>query len=273
MNFPHPVLAEWRDDFDGGQFDVEIAYREDKGTGRIDLVVEAQIKCPDVECLIEDGKAIFGVFVLCQSTGLRQLIQLGMPKANYTFEQGALLGRVILRPLVWTSTKIDAWNPIAAHEEFVGNQTMRCGDIVAMAPESSIDVNQAELPALETIFELQVVEEMEPGEFDVDLDRDKITILTSRQTYGVVELLRGAEAKTQAVVMNALYVPVVMTVLSQVASDSGEGDFTEFEGYRWVAPFRRRCEKLGINHQETEVHTDALKLLEKPFHLLEKLAE
>lgn len=271
MNFPHPVLADWRDDFDKGKFAVDITYREDKTTGRLELAVESELSCSAIESLIEHGDASFGCFVRCTSTGFRRLIELALPRSNYTFERGDLLDTVTLRPVVWTTVPISNWSPLGAHPEFEGFQKLRCGDIVAMAAEHAIEVGQADLPSLETIFSLKVSEDLENGEFNVDLDNEKITILAARDTYDLIETLRVSGDAASAAVMNSLYVPVVIRILSQISTPSGEANLAEFEGRRWVTPFRRRCSKLNIQHRNSEILANALKLMDRPFHDLEEL--
>lgn len=271
MMFPHPVLADWRDDFKIGEFDVEIAYREDKKSGRLDLALSAHLVSNEVEQLIKSGDALFGIFVLCPSTGMRRLIDLALPKSNYTFAKGELLDTVYIRPMVWTRHEVFSWEPSEVHPEFAGPQSLRCGDVVALAAEHQIEVNRADLPALETIFKLKIDETKQPGEFDVNLDSEKITILAGRETYELIETLRVSDGAGPASVMNGLYVPAVMKVLSEISSESGEPRLQEYEGRRWVTPFEKRCSKLDIQFENSRILENALRILERPFHHLAQL--
>jgi hypothetical protein len=68
--------------------------------------------------------------------------------------------------------------------------------------------------------------------------------------------------------MNSLFVPVVMQVLDQLA----EG-YEQFEQYRWVHPFRARCELVDIDIEKLDLLNDAQRLLAQPFVSLEQLIE
>tara|TARA_R110000868_G_scaffold101213_1_gene278670 strand:- start:935 stop:1768 length:834 start_codon:yes stop_codon:yes gene_type:complete len=267
MNFPHPVLASWRDDFSDGRFDVEVIYREGKSDGRLELAFTGALESVAINALIDDGKAMLGCFVICRSTGVRRLVELGTLPSSCTFARGELLDTVNLRPLVWSTAGIAGWSPEGVHDEFKEPQTLRKGDIIAMSEELTIEVNKADLPALETIFDLKVNEGLSDGQFEIDMMRERITILASRETYNLVVDLRVITGASAAAVMNSLYVPVVMSVLTEIARGGAE----QFEDFRWLEPFRRRYLKLDITPDIDTAFKDAQRLLDMPFHDLKQL--
>ena len=268
MNFPYPVLAEWRDDFNTGNFSVEVSFQEDKEKNQLVLHFETVLECEDIERMLQDGSAQAGCFVTCISTGYRRLLEIGRPTYLYKFKPGDLLDAVVIRPIVWATKPVKEWAPSDVHPEFFGGHNIDRGNVLAMAEEGAIQVGKADLPSLETIFQLKFDETLDEGEFSVDMDADKITILAARQTYDLVETLRASGPNTAAVVMNAVFVPVVMRVLGQVATQDGSGNFAEFESRRWVTAFQRRCDKLEIRHVEDQSLGNAQKLLEYPFSSL-----
>lgn len=268
MNFPHPVLAEWRNDYDTNKFEVEINYQEDKSTNQLKLHIASTVDSDAIESLIETGCAQVGCFVICIATGYRRLIEIGLPSHIHRFKSGDLIDSVIVRPIIWATKSIGAWTPANVHPEFLGEHDIQRGDILAMAEERAIQVGRADLPSLETIFCLEVDETLNEGEFSVDMGAHKITILAPRNTYDLIEELRASGSASESVVMNAVYVPTVMRVLSQIATDEGDGNFAEFEGKRWVSAFQKRCDKLDIKHRESEILSNAQKLLEFPINQL-----
>ncbi|WP_340587299.1 hypothetical protein [Erythrobacter alti] len=267
MNFPHPVLAKWRDDHSDGYLEAKIAYREDQASDRISIACDLKISNSEIEKLLQDGKAAIGIFALGVATGVRELIPLTIGKSVYSFSPGALLGTVNLRPLVWTVHEIPNWEPAGVHEEFPSRFNLRKGDILAMGEEFQIEIGNLPLPNLETIFSIVVREDLEKGELEVNLDSEKITVLAGRDTYDLIERMRNHK-QLAAVVMNSLYVPVVMEVLSILRSEKGTG---QYQGKRWVAPFVERCEKLEVAYDSdsSSLIYDACKLLAVPFHDLE----
>lgn len=269
MNFPHPVLAEWRNDYKTGKFEVDISYQEDKSNNQLMLHIGSTLESNAIESLIENGSAQLGCFVTCLATGYRRLIEIGRPTHTYRFKPGDLIDSVTVRPIVWATRPLATWTPANVHTEFSGEYDIQLGDILAMAEENAIHVGRADLPSLETIFCLEVDETLNEGEFSVDMGAHKITILAPRKTYDLIEELRASGSASASVVMNAVYVPAVMRVLSQVSTEEGDGNFAEFEDQRWVSAFQKRCDKLEIKHRESEILGNAQKLLEFPITLLE----
>lgn len=269
MNFPHPVLANWRDDHKNGLFGAEITYQEDRASDRISIVCDLKISNPEIETLLQQGRAAIGIFALCVATGMRELIPLITGKKLHSFSSGALLGTVNLRPLVWTVQEIPNWEPADIHEEFPTSFYLRTGDILAMGEELQIEIGNLPLPNLETIFSIEVREDLEKGEFEVNLDNEKITVLAGRDTYDLVERMRKYKP-LPAVAMNALYVPVLMEVLSILRAEKGT---SQYNGKRWVGAFVERCEKLEVSYvdETSSLISDACKLLAMPFHDLESV--
>ena len=264
MNFPHPVLAEWRNDYDMGKFEVDINYQEDKSNNQLALHFDTYLESTAVESLIENGAGQLGCFITCRATGYRRLIEISHPTGVHKFKPGDLIDSVTIRPIIWATKPIEDWAPPNVHPEFFGRHDIQLGDILAMAEERAIQVGRTDLPSLETIFCLEVDETLDEGEFSVDMDAHKITILAPRITYDLIEELRASGTASSSVVMNAVYVPAVMRVLSQVSNDEGDGNFAEFEGKRWVSAFQKRCTKLDIKHHESEILSNAQRLLEFP---------
>jgi hypothetical protein len=268
MNFPHPVLADWRDDYNEGSFSADVAYQEDKNRDRISIACDISLANTELEHLLSEGKAAVGIFALCVTTGLRDLIPLKIGHSTYTFAPGSLLGTVILRALIWSVEPIANWQPKQIHSEFPETFDLGRGQILAMGEELRIDIGNLPLPNLETIFSIEVRDDLEKGDFEVNLDNPKITILAGRETYDLVETLRK-DSKLGPVVMNAVYVPVIMQVLSVLRSEKGTA---QYEGKRWVKPFEERCEKLEVTFDDdSPLISDACKLLAMPFHGLESI--
>jgi len=265
-SYPHPVLAPWSDDIGNARFDTRIVFQLDEGCNQVTLRCDAVLDHPDIRALIETGSATFGCFIKCPETGMRRLQPLGFPSGSQQFAAGALLGRVQLRPMVWSTRRITGYEPAGAHAEFAGAMDVETGQILALDDEQVIEVTRPPLPPLESIFRIESSDEVPGGEFEIDTADDRITILMPNATYQLVQELRSADESTRAALMNALYVPVIMEVLDQLRD--GED---EFEQYRWLHPFRARCELAGVDTARPSLLNDAQKLLQQPFASLGQL--
>jgi hypothetical protein len=90
----------------------------------------------------------------------------------------------------------------------------------------------------------------------------------SLDTYQLVQGLRQTDDVSRAVVMNAVYIPVIMEVLDRLKDGS-----EQYEPYRWLHPFRARCEGAGVDLVKPDLLNDAQKVLAQPFGMLRLLTD
>jgi hypothetical protein len=267
-SYPHPVLAPWSTDIAGATIASRIILREEGDGNPVSIHCETNLDQPDIVRLIQYGRATFGCFIKCQETGLRRVQRFGFPSGVHHFAPGALLGRVQFRPMVWAASRIAGYSPQGAHAEFRGRFDIAPGQILALDDEQLIDVTRPPLASLESIFEIMSSDQVEDGMFEVDTESDRVTVRMSEKTYHLVQGLRQTDDVTRAVVMNSLFVPVVMQVLDQLV----EG-YEQFEQYRWLHPFRARCELVDVDIEKLDLLNDAQRLLAQPFASLGQLIE
>lgn len=265
-SYPHPVLAPWSEDLANALFDTRIVFQLDEAKSQVTIRCDVTLDQPDIISLIENGSATFGCFIKCQETGLRRLQPLGFPSGSKQFASGALLGRVQLRPMVWSTSRIADYEPAGAHVEFAGAFDIDAGQILALDDEQVIEVTRLPLPPLESIFKIQSSDHVPAGEFEIDTSDDLITVLMPKASYELVQDLRNFDESTRAALMNALYVPVIMEVLDQLR----DGD-EQFEQCRWLHPFRARCERANVDMAKPQLMNDAQKVLQQPFASLSQL--
>jgi len=210
--------------------------------------------------LISEGKATFGIYVRCQETGLRELRDLEFPLGSHTFAPGALLGRVQLRPMIWTREILAAYLPNGAHSEYTEPMSVGAGQFLALDVEHVFDVSHPSLPPIESIFEVKENPNLAEGEFMVDTGADRIAIRMASQTFQLVQQLRDTNGAARAALMSALYAPAIMEILDQLREGT-----EDFERFRWLHPFRARCTSVGVDLDNPSLLNDAQRLLGNPF--------
>lgn len=267
-SYPHPVLAPWSNDIEGASITTTISFRENEESNQVSIHFESQLDHPDILNLLNNGAASFGCYIRCQDTGMRRLQRIGFPSGVHHFSPGALLGRVQLRPMVWTIKPVLGYAPAGAHAEFINGSDIQSGQILALDDEQTIEVTRPPLAPMEAIFEIIASKELGEGEFAIDTDADRITVRMAEGTYQLVQALRQTDDVSRTAVMNALYVPVVMEVLDRLREGT-----EQFEQYRWLHPFRARCEAIGVDHEKPDLLNDAQKLLAGPFASLRLLTD
>lgn len=268
-SFPFPVLAPWSDDIEGATISAEIKFREEREISQVTLHCAAIVTQPEIAELIHKGVATFGCYVKCIETGVRRLQPMSFPTGLHDFAPGALLGHVHIRPMVWTVSNLHGYKPTGLHPEYLGDFDIGPGVILALDEEQIIEVSRPPLPSVESIFEIKSSAEIAEGKFEIDSASDRVIVRMNPKTYDLVQRLRHFDEATRVVIKNSLYIPMVM----QVLSDLSETGFESFEKYRWLHPFRTRCEQLRIDVEKLDLLSDAQALLENPFATLAMLAE
>jgi hypothetical protein len=265
-SYPHPVLRPWSEDIANASFDTKITFQLDPDANQVNFRCDVTMDHPGIVALIEDGSATFGCFIKCLATGMRRLQPLGFPVGVQHFASGVVIGRVQLRPMIWSVKPIVGYAPSGVHTEFSGGIDINAGQILALDDEQIIEVTRPSLPPLESIFEIRSSDGVPEGKFELDAEADRITILMPPSTYTLVQGLRHEGNLTRDVLMNALYVPVIMEVLDRLRDGKDS-----FEQYRWLHPFQERCDFAEIDLTKPDLLNDAQKLLLQPFASLSQL--
>jgi hypothetical protein len=264
--YPHPVLGLGSGDFTTGGFEVNFQVIEDATTGGLKLEHEITLTEAGIIELVKSGSACVGCFISCLDTFYTDLRMMPWPKGCLDFAPGKLLSRVSIRPIIWMVKSVASWNPGTIHPEFSPPVEINCGDIIAIGDEYIISVGQAKLLAIESIFELVCSPEVDIGKLQVDLTRDKITILASEETHKTILLLRE-QTDGKPVVLNGIYLPVIMEVL-----DALRGNLSQYETQRWYSPFMARCDSKGVDPDSSDsILENAEKLLDAPIGSLSRL--
>lgn len=258
--FPHPVLSASTGDYAAGSFTIKITGAEVPDKQEVALDFEVELTQPDIRALVESGAASVGLFVNCRDTFYSRFVPLGLGGGRFSFERGALLGRVMMRPMIWTQKPMNGFSLKNCHPEF-GSATMdfATGTVLALDDEQVMHVGRDKLAQIETIFTIAKSEDLASGTLDVFLESDKIKILVAADIHDTVNRLRDLP-NGKPIVLNSVFLPAVMQVLDSMKDDTGA-----FEPRRWYRVFDAKCAHLAINKASPNLWQDAQKLLQAPF--------
>ncbi len=258
--FPHPVLDAENGDYLTGQFGIALGVAEALDRAEVALDYQVTLDESQLRDAVGNDVAGVGIFVSCRDTYFSQLIPLGLEPSRFTFEPGALAGRVSVRPVIWARKPVHSYSLSNCHAEFGGGTTdFSVGTILGLADEVIINVGREKLAQIETIFALARSDELAANSLNVVLDDEKIKILAAGNIYDTVNTLRGLE-HGRPIILNSVYLPAVMQVL-----DSLKGGTSSYEGRRWFRVFSAKCDHLRINTESPDLWADAQRLLEAPF--------
>jgi len=258
MRFPHPVLSKQTGDYPNAQFDVEIDLGDTGVKNQVSLGYTAEVTEEAVRALLVQGVAGIGLFVTCPETYFSDLMPISFPHGQLNFQPGDLVGRVSVRPMIWARKEVRDLPMPGLHPEFGQTVSFTKGDVVAIDDEWEFRIDPPNMPTFESIFVLVRADTLKPGQIEVDLEAEKITIRTSPQTYRRLSLLRGSE-DGRTITLNSVYLPAIMDVLDYLRENpDGCAD------RRWKQPFICKCDSVGIKLETGSLFESAQRLLDFP---------
>lgn len=259
MRYPHPVLSEYSSDYTTGELSATFKHQQGD-TKKLRILSTLNLNSPALSELISDQKAACGYFIVCRQTYFNRLQTVSLGDAERFFEIEQLHGSVNLRPVIWTLEAIDGYSSPLMDAEFGESVPIPKGSIIAMGPEFRLSVDPQRFKPFETIFAIAKSDSVAAGTIAVDTDREKITVLAEKDTYDGIAGLRQI-AKGKRILLNAVYMPAVMEVISRLQS----GD-TSLHGRQWYRVFSAKCDEMGIDPSDkTESPLDlAQQLLREP---------
>lgn len=241
MRYPYPVLSEYSQDYLTGEFRCEFI-QQMTPEGELKLTSGLALDSKELTALIEAQKASIGYFVVCRRTFFNFLQPVPLGKSEKFFDASKLFGRVIIRPAVWTLTKVKNFSSPHIHKEFGETVNLPKGSIVALGPEFSFSIDKKKFKPFESIFDLAESPDIEPGTIVVDPLQERITILAEPKTHKTLASIRNMP-RGKDVMLNNVYMPAVMEVLSLLQG----GDASSVSGKHWYRVFKAKCDDLGID--------------------------
>lgn len=268
MRFPHPVLWSNSGDFSSGIFRATLTeWSEEEGTGRLILSFDTEITEPAVRALVANTSAAIGLSVICLETYFNQLFPLSLGSTKIEIPAGAVHGNVTFLPLIWTTKAISGFSSPSMHPEFGATVALGNGAIIAIGDQDAINVGSDKLLPVTSVFDLALSDSVPVDQIELDVDDEHIRILASQQTLEKITSLRNS-ARGRAVLLSAVYLPVVMEVLSLMQID---GD--QYEDRRWHKVFTAKCQHLQINLRVGSLLKSAQTLLKSPIGKLESVLD
>jgi hypothetical protein len=266
--FPHPVLRAENDDFKSGAFEFDIPEVKESTGGAVTIKFAFEVSEPGLLKLIKEGKVVAGAFIRCEDTFFSEHFTTerfsdSKSLGSWTFDKGSLLGRVVVKPFLWTAETLEGNWSDEINSEF-GLVSVSASEIVGIGEEIHFSVGQDKLKQFESIFDLKSVEELEKGRLGVELEYESIRILAHPELFDGIQKMRSSGVG-KTILIGSLYLPVIMEVLVSIRDGA-----SAYEGCKWFHVFKAKCDHLGIDMENGSAFENAQKLLDQAFGKLVK---
>ena len=262
-HFPHPVLSDGNDDFLNGSFDLQITEVRECTDGKVEADYMVLLSSVDVQSLLDEGTAKAGAFIRCQDTFYSSLSEANSVSGTWSFDRGALYGRVEVKPAIWLAQPLNSWQAKGLNPEFGKKVSIRGSEVIGLANDIVFSIGQEKLRKFESIFELVPTDDIPKGRLKLDLLADTIRILAPIDLFKSIEQMRGSNGG-KSILLSAVYMPVVMEVLESIRGQGSSG----YESKPWHRVFSAKCEHLGIDIESAPLLESAQRLLGSPVEKL-----
>lgn len=259
--FPHPVLEEITNDYVKGEFEIGIEIAESMKTGALRVHYNFRLTEETLSKHLAEKRAKACLFITCLETYYNRLHEIDSSIGELEVDQGLLSGNVNLLPLIIAAEEGIILSSDKLHEDFhnlkfhLGN-----GEILAIGNEFQINVGREKLAPIESIFEMAINNDVPPGQYRVNLDEERITILAEKETYTSIYNMRYT-APGKPILLNSVYLPAVMEVLTVLQQDAAS-----YQDKRWYKVFEAKCAQENIDLANPDLLKDSQKLLKSPFN-------
>ncbi len=143
IDFPHPVLTEYSNDFNDSLFSISINY--DKADAKnIYLKIEVELQCDGIKDMLSCGKADIFARITCNRTFLRKVYKLEYANVNtISIPKQEVCDEIDIECFITATDDNDSYRLEEFNHNYFGDATFKLkkGDMVASEPGHKIKLD------------------------------------------------------------------------------------------------------------------------------------
>jgi hypothetical protein len=262
--FPWPVLWDATDDYPGRHIELAVKIEEEMPSEKIKIDYEVQVDSETLKAGMTNNTVGFGIQVVSRETMYTELFKSASLVNSILIPPGTLRGQLLLRAYFWSAIEMRNLPSSELHSEYHDREIIISkNNVLGVSNAVEYSIGSDKQAPWGTIFELAAVQGLEDGRITVDLAGDRVVIGCSDATKKSLDNLRAA-LPGQIVMLNGIYLPVVMDLLSAM-----EADGVEHEGKRWYQVIDAKLKSRAIKLDGTYFQP-AQTLLDLPCNMMAK---
>lgn len=206
---------------------------------QVSLVLQFHLTAPTLRDLITEGKAIYAIVIVCKGTFRREFHHLVEQDNVISLDYNDYEGQIQIYPYVLATADLVGFSA-PEHASFLrelspGGFNLKAGSQLASAPPYSI----GQPDPVDSLVDLQAVEDMEAGGYRIDLDGRHVTISLDPATYNLINQIREGQRDDMAY-------RVLFLSLYQDAVAEGIRKMKSYPDNQWHRGFRDALQHRGI---------------------------
>jgi hypothetical protein len=250
-HFPHPVLADFINDFENGSFNSKIEINTNKENYK--FKVEFDLNDYDLERYLERNELGFAVHIECPFTSYRNLKVSDENFLDFNISAELLEGKVEVVSLIISKKDIKNYFSDNFSDFFKGfSFDVYKGDILGVGEQLTFNAEKESdsIRNISSIFAVEASEESDPSALDIDLGGNKILIYLEKEYFEKFKNLNKNQ-NLNSVFASLIVTPVLVEIIEKFKNDGGEKR-RESERYRWFRILNKKFNDIGIDLKRPE---------------------
>jgi hypothetical protein len=217
--FPYPTLGH-NNDIEG-TITGECSYEFDEGSGNIIISLNLVLKNQEIQALIDDGRAAFGVDLECTATYYRQMFQTTDPNAKISIPDNLVRGKVDVTVFIFTLEAINFYLN-SFHEDYEDiHFNVPAGYYIGWWGSSSFIADKEFDPLQAPASSFIKVRRSSglKGYLYADYGTEEIIIRLPDETWEKFNTIKPNK-KLQPVIHSSLVLPILVEAITAINNDS-----------------------------------------------------
>lgn len=272
-NFPHPVLAEFNDDFINdtfkANFDIKLQNRS------YNINVDINLESDDLGKYIQRGSAKYGIHLESPFTQYRTFFKSNQSCFNFEIPAELLDGEVEMSAFIIADENIKSYKCRSFNQLFEKYSfSVNKGDVLAFGgqvnffAETEIDSDRN----ISSIFAVQANDDSNPPALDLELNSEKIMIYLNPESFQKYKELKENQYY-QTSFASMIVVPILTQIIESL-KDNLNGENSEmidnFRDRRWYRVLINKLDKMGVMDNDSIINENSVAVTQK---LLENIID
>lgn len=245
-HFPHPVLADFLNDFAFGSFSSQINVSTSDNIYNVES--NFQLEDDDIKKYISNKQAEFAVHIECPFTYYRRIFTSQNNYLNFNIPARLLEGRVELSSFITAADGIDNYKSSNFKDIFKKfSFEIDKGDILAVGDQINFEAEKDTdaVKNIPSIFAVEAHPDKNANALDVSTNSEKIIIFLPKKSFNTYKTLRQ-DPNLSSVLASIIVTPVLTEIIEDFKNGKGE-ILLDSQSHRWFRVLNKKLQEIGID--------------------------
>ncbi|WP_404332095.1 hypothetical protein [Mesobacillus maritimus] len=223
--YPHPVLAEFNDDYTNSTFKATLIEVTPQNEGIVEFKVKFELNNSRLQGLIDNHEAIFVTHIECTASMYREAFSTTSREFSFCIPQKKLSKLVDVSFMVVANSTIFDYKNELLHEDYNGvTLTFKKGMYLAVAPGVALPIEKDPIVPTKSIFNLRASEGENPEPYEISFGSGTIDIYLQPNVFEQISYIQRYE-QVNALLITMYYLPALIDALTYICEvEQGNSD-------------------------------------------------